>query len=151
MQPSYHLSLSRVVPVRYAHIQPLLASLKEHLAKTERYGRPQCILRVGSMPSMHMNHIRWQVCIVQCSRLDGGLFRVGLLSLSITSPAADMIDLREQVELRYGALLWRFTISFGQLETFENDEGTRSFMSLLVDQGCKQVSMVLTCPLALAK
>ncbi|BDA44476.1 U6 snRNA phosphodiesterase [Coccomyxa sp. Obi] len=68
VQPSYHLSLSRVVPVRYPNIQPLLASLKEHLAKTER-----------------------------------------------------------------------FTISFGQLEVFENDERTRSFMSLLVDQGCKQV------------
>ncbi|CAL8470436.1 g9978 [Coccomyxa elongata] len=67
-QPSYHLSLSRVVPVRYPHIQPLLASLKEHLSKTER-----------------------------------------------------------------------FTISFGRLETFENDEGTRSFLSILVDQGCKQV------------
>lgn len=68
VQPSYHLSLSRVVPVRYPHIQPLLASLKEHLAKTER-----------------------------------------------------------------------FKISFGQLDAFENDERTRSFMSLLVDQGCKQV------------
>ena len=36
MQPWYHVSLSRVVPVRYHEIDPLLLSLKEALACTQR-------------------------------------------------------------------------------------------------------------------
>ncbi len=37
MQPCYHVSLSRVVPIRYHEIEPLLLSLKEALTRTVRY------------------------------------------------------------------------------------------------------------------
>ena len=76
-----------------------------------------------------------------------GQFRVLVLRLSKASPA-DMNAVQKQLELRYVGVLWRFTISFGQLETFENDERTRSFVSLLVDEGCKQVSIAYTLALA---
>ena len=37
LQPHYHLSLSRTVPVRYHHIEPLVAELRACLAKTARW------------------------------------------------------------------------------------------------------------------
>ena len=37
MQPCYHVSLSRVVPIRYHEIEPLLLSLNEALTRTVRY------------------------------------------------------------------------------------------------------------------
>ena len=77
---------------------------------------------------------------LQCSRLVVDIFEIDYAQLvNRSSCMRDMV------------VLLRFTISFGQLEAFENDERTRSFLSLLVDQGCKQVSMIFTCSLAMAQ
>ncbi|KAK9915968.1 hypothetical protein WJX75_006688 [Coccomyxa subellipsoidea] len=74
VQALYHLSLSRVVAIRYPQIEPLIASLRKHLAKRQR-----------------------------------------------------------------------FKVSFQQLEAFENEDSTRSFLSILVDEGFEQVCRAIRC------
>ncbi len=39
VQTAYHVSVSRVVPIRYHEIEPLLLSLEEYLTSTKRCAR----------------------------------------------------------------------------------------------------------------
>ena len=143
-QPSYHVSLSRVVPIRYHEIEPLLLSIKEALVPVQRCAHDTIHIILSSLTSKAENldaRILSQLCFWHQSVTNFlGRLATAVHTCTIwTCCLLCLIICPHRLSPEQAQMPCRTDLSFGGVEVFENDDRTRTFLALGVAKGRHEV------------